>query len=126
MNSLSGGAAPSSFKGFANSTNPNPAHCGGSWMTDPGNTLAQPSTVPTFITVIAASSITQSGSIIMGDIPRMVIVETDPGYDSSLGIPGTGTVVQVICPGTSTSAETSKSFIFDTSVRWLMTILAAS
>ena len=29
-------SAPSSFKGFANSTSSNPATCGGTWTSDPG------------------------------------------------------------------------------------------
>jgi hypothetical protein len=98
LNSLSGGPAPSSFKGFADSTSPNPPPtCGGTWTSDPGNSSQPPSSVPHFITVIAASSITQSGSVISGNIPEMVIVQTDPGYGPNPGHAGTGTVVAVVC-----------------------------
>ena len=57
-NLLSGGSAPSSFKGYANSLNPNPATCGGKWTSDPGNNSGPPSSVPRYITVLVSSSIT--------------------------------------------------------------------
>jgi hypothetical protein len=97
LNSLSGGDAPDSFKGFANSTSTNPATCGGAWASDPGNSSGPPSSIPLFITVIAASSITQSGSEITGDIPEIVLIRTDPGYEPNPGHAGTGTVVSVVC-----------------------------
>jgi sugar lactone lactonase YvrE len=97
LNSLSGGPAPASFIGFADSTSPNPPLCGGAWTSDTGNSSGPPSSLPPFITVIAASSITQSGSVISGNIPEMVIVQTDPGYMPDPGHPGTGTVVAVFC-----------------------------
>ena len=97
LNSLSGGEAPHSFKGFANSPSTNPPTCGGAWASDPGNSSGPPSSIPHFITVIAASSITQSGSTIMGDIPEIVLIETDPGYEPNPGHAGTGTVVAVTC-----------------------------
>jgi len=100
LNSLSGGAAPNSFKGFANSTDPNPAACGGTWTSGTGNSSQPPNTLPPFITVIAASSITQSGSTISGNIPMLVVVHTDPGYEPNPGHPGTGTVVAVTCIST--------------------------
>jgi hypothetical protein len=97
LNSLSGGEAPHSFKGFANSTSTSPPTCGGAWASDPGNSSGPPSSIPHFITVIAASSITKSGSTITGNIPVMVLIETDPGYEPNPGHAGTGTVVAVTC-----------------------------
>ena len=97
LNSLSGGTAPNSFKGFAQSTDPNPADCGGTWTSSPGNSSGPPSSLPPLITVIAASSITQSGSTISGNIAMLVVVRTDPGYEPNPGHPGTGTVVSVSC-----------------------------
>src|SRR5207237_359320 len=99
-NSLSGGTAPHSFKGFANSTDPNPAACGGTWSSGTGNNSQPPSTLPPFITVIAASSITQSGGSITGNIAMLVVVHTDPGYQPNPGHAGTGTVVAVTCTST--------------------------
>jgi hypothetical protein len=96
-NHLSGGTAPASFKGFANCTNPNPPNCGGTWQSDPGNSSHPPDTVPADMTVIVSSSITKSGSIESGDIPMMVTIHTDPGYEPNPGHEGTGTVTAVIC-----------------------------
>ena len=98
LNHLSGGSAPASFKGFANCTNPNPPACGGAWQSDPGNSSKPPESVPADITVIVSSLITKSGPIISGDVPKMVIVHTDPGYSPNPGHEGTGTVTAVVCP----------------------------
>ena len=98
-NHLSGGRAPASFKGFVNCTNPNPPACGGTWTSDPGNSGHPPDTVPADITVIVSSLITQSGPVESGDIPKMVTIHTDPGYDGNPGHAGTGTVTAVICGG---------------------------
>jgi photosystem II stability/assembly factor-like uncharacterized protein len=94
-NSLSGGRAPSSFKGYANS--PSPPVCGGTWNSDPGNSSGPPASVPEFMTVIVSSSITKSGSMLSGNIPEMAIVKTDPGYAPDPGHPGTGTVTEIVC-----------------------------
>jgi hypothetical protein len=84
-NSLSGGAGPSSFKGFAGGSAP---VCGAHWTAAPGATDGDPSVVrlPAYMAVVVASSVTKSGSTIGGDTPEIVIVKTDPGA-------GTGTVV---------------------------------
>lgn len=94
-NSLTGGSAPSSFKGFEDGGSV-PA-CGGTWTTDPGNSSAPPASVPAFMAVIVSSSITKSGSTISGDVKAIVIVQTNPGYAGDPGHMGTGTVVAVIC-----------------------------
>jgi hypothetical protein len=96
-NLLSGGAAPSSFKGFANQTSNNPATCGGRWTTSPGNSSGPPSSIPIYMAVIVSSSITKSGSAITGNVSQIVIVKTNSGYDSNPGHAGTGTVVAVLC-----------------------------
>jgi len=84
-NSLSGGAGPSSFKGFAGGSAP---VCGAQWTAAPGASDGDPSVVrlPAYMAVVVASSVTKSGSTIGGDTPEIVIVKTDPGA-------GTGTVV---------------------------------
>lgn len=97
LNSLSGGPAPASFKGFANNPSSNPA-CGQAWSTDPGNSSGPPSPpLPGFIVARAASSISKSGSTISGNTPHLVIVQVNPGYDANPGHSGTGTVVGVLC-----------------------------
>jgi PKD domain len=96
LNTLSGGAAPASFKGFA--LEPSTPSCGTNWTTGPGNSPPPPAgPLPSFIGVIVASSISQSGSQISGDTVQMVVVETNPGYSSNPGHAGTGTVVAQIC-----------------------------
>src|SRR5205085_10901821 len=50
--------------------------------------------LPEFITVIAASSITQDST---GNVAMLVVVQNDPGYEPNPGHPGTGTVVDVTC-----------------------------
>lgn len=98
VNHLSGGMAPNSFKGFARHPNPNPAECGGTWRTTPGNSSHPPTSLPEQIVAIAASSITKNGSIISGDIPMLVVIETNA--PPSGGHSRTGTVVAIICgPG---------------------------
>ena len=97
-NSLSDGPAPSSFKGFAGATSAQPATCGGTWTSGPGNSSGPPAAVPEFITVIVSSSITVNGSVISGNSPKLVIVKTNPGYGPDPSQAGSGTVVSIICP----------------------------
>jgi Bacterial Ig-like domain (group 3) len=94
VNSLSGGPAPDSFKGFADNSLQS---CGGSWSTRPGNSSAPPAVLPSYMGVIASSAAAQSGSTISGTGPIIVVVKTDPGYSTDPGHPGTGTVVAVYC-----------------------------
>jgi hypothetical protein len=97
QNSLSGGSAPASFKGFADSTSPNPPACGGRWNSDPGDSSHPPASVPSQITVLVASSITKSGSMIFGNSPNLAVIKTDQGYSPDPGHAGTGTVLSVSC-----------------------------
>ena len=97
LNSLSGGSAPASFKGFANQSSTTPPSCGGTWTTDPGNSSLPPSSVPSYMAVIVSGSINKSGATISGDIPQMVIVKTNAGYAGNPGHAGTGTVMFVGC-----------------------------
>ena len=95
-NSLSGGSAPASFKGFADGTG-QPPQCGAGWTSDPGNSSGPPDSVPQYMAVIVASSVHKSGSTESGDTVHIVIVKTDPGYASNPGHAGTGTVVATLC-----------------------------
>jgi hypothetical protein len=95
-NSLSGGSAPAAFKGFAQ--NPPVPACGTPWSTAPGNSTPPPAgSLPAYMAVIVASSITQSGSTISGDTMHIVIVKTNAGYAPNPGHAGTGTVVAQLC-----------------------------
>jgi len=102
LNPMSGGPAPTTMKGFSGfEDNPLglPPACGGSWTTDTGNATPPPPSVPEFMGVIVSSKITQSGSVVSGDIKEIVIVKNNPGYAPDPGHPGTGTVVAVVCRG---------------------------
>jgi hypothetical protein len=102
-NSLSGGAAPASFKGFAN-TLTGDAWCGDNWSTRPGNSSFPPASVGPVqddgtVEMIASSDITKDGPVISGDIAKLVTVRVDSGYAPNPGHPGTGVVVGIICDG---------------------------
>lgn len=95
-NSLSGGSAPASFKGFASS--PAVPQCGGTWSSGPGNSSSPPSgPLPAYMAVAVTSSTGKSGSAITGNTVSVVVVKTNAGYDANPGHAGTGTVVATIC-----------------------------
>jgi uncharacterized repeat protein (TIGR01451 family) len=99
LNSLSGGAAPDSFKGFAGHTGAQPPACGGTWRTRTGNSSKPPSAagIPAYMGVVVPGTITKSGSTISGNIAHIVVVQTNPGYAPDPGHPGTGTIVATYC-----------------------------
>jgi hypothetical protein len=97
LNSLSGGAAPDSFKGFALTPSTTPPTCGGAWTSDPGASSAPPDSVPSFMAVLVSSSIGKSGKTISGNIPHIAVISTNPGYAPDPGHAGTGTVVAQFC-----------------------------
>jgi hypothetical protein len=98
-NTLSGGKAPNSFKGFANTLSSNPPSCGGTWTTRPGNSPPPvKGPLPSYMGVVVASSVTQSGPKITGNVLSIIVVQTDSGYAPNPGHRGTGTVVAVYCP----------------------------
>ncbi len=95
-NPMSVGSAPSAFKGFEDgSAIPT---CGdNTWTSQPGNSSNPPATVPEFMRVIVSSSITTNGSVITGNVSRVVIIKTNPGYGPSPGQQGTGKVIAILC-----------------------------
>src|SRR6267378_5098390 len=101
INLMSGGTPPNSMKGFAgfedNFLGLPPPNCGGSWSTDTGNSTPPPPSVPKFMGVIVSSMVTQSGSVISGNIKQVVVVRTDPGYAPDPGHTGTGTEIAIVC-----------------------------
>ena len=94
-NPMSGGEGPNAFKGFQNG-NTTPT-CGATWTSDPGNSAPPPATVPEFMGVIVSSDVTKSGSVISGNIEKIVVVRTEPGYGPAPGHRGYGEVVAIIC-----------------------------
>jgi hypothetical protein len=97
VNSLSGGSAPDSFKGYAATTAGTPPKCGDLWSSRDGDSSKPPASVPQYMAVIASSNITKSGPTTSGDTATVVVVKTNPGYDSNPGHAGTGTVVARLC-----------------------------
>jgi hypothetical protein len=96
LNSLSGGNAPASFKGFEDI--PAQPGCGVNWSGDPGNSSPPPAgPLPKRMAVIVSSKISKSGNTISGNTVHIVVVETNPGYESNPGHAGTGTVISQIC-----------------------------
>jgi uncharacterized repeat protein (TIGR01451 family) len=96
LNSLSGGAAPASFKGFEKS--PPTVTCGTNWTTSAGNSAPPPAgPLPALMAVIVSSSISKSGPTISGNTVHIVLVQTNPGYQPNPGHAGTGTVVAQLC-----------------------------
>jgi hypothetical protein len=94
-NVLSGGPAPSSFKGFALHATP---ACGSTWSTGPGDSTPPPNgPLPDYMAVIAAGSASKAGPAVSGTTAGVVVVRTDGGYDPSSGHAGTGSVVTSIC-----------------------------
>jgi hypothetical protein len=103
LSSLTGGSAPASFKGFAETVTSLPTQspanvCGLTFATSPGNSAPPTSTVPSYMGVLVASSVTKAGSNISGNWGGIVVVKTDPGYAPNPGHAGTGKIVAVFCP----------------------------
>jgi hypothetical protein len=96
-NVLSGGSAPDSFKGFASAISTNPPACGDTWTTRPGNSSGPPATLPSFMGVVVSTAVSKSGPTLSGDVPKIVVVQTNPGYAPDPGHPGTASVVAVFC-----------------------------
>ncbi len=97
LNVLTGGDAPASFKGFADSTSATPPACGGTWTTRPGNSSSPVATLPSYMGTLVSTSIGKSGSTISGDIAGIVVVATAAGYAADPGHPGSGTILATYC-----------------------------
>jgi uncharacterized repeat protein (TIGR01451 family) len=101
FNSLSGGPAPSAFKGFAASVNlptsSPPSICGSNWTTLPGNSPPPTSGVPSYMGVLVTSKVTKTGNGVTGNTVHIVVVKTNPGYAPNPMSFGTGTIVATYC-----------------------------
>ena len=95
QNVLSGGPAPSDFKGFS-STAMLPA-CGAAWSGQPGVSSTPPTSVPDYLAVLVSSKVTQNGSTLSGTATHVVIVHVAPGFTGDLSNTGSGTVVATLC-----------------------------
>jgi hypothetical protein len=100
-NGLSGGPAPASFKGFADTADTAPTACGEQWTTRPGDSSFPPAVPPVnangWVPMVVSTSVTKSGPVISGDTQKVVEVAVEPGYEPNPGHPGVGTIMQVDC-----------------------------
>jgi hypothetical protein len=55
--------------------------------------------------VIVSSTINKNGTVISGDIKKIIVVRTNPGYGPSPGHPGTGQVIAILCDSAAQSAS---------------------
>lgn len=92
-NTLSGGPAPDAFKGYADTVTSSGTSL--TWTSSPGNSSDPPASLASSITVIVASTVTQSGPAISGDVVAVASVTPDAGYAADPGHKGTGTVGSV-------------------------------
>jgi len=77
LNTLSGGPAPASFKGFATAAP-------GGWVASPGSDHA-PTTVPEWTAVLVASGVDKEGSAITLKASGMVVVHVDTYHPDLIG-----------------------------------------
>lgn len=99
-NSLSGGVAPTSMKGFASNVSPSsPPACGGTFTTLPGNSPPPVGVgfIPSYMGVLVTPFVKKAGNTLSGNVTRIVVVKTDAGYDPNPGHDGTGTLVATYC-----------------------------
>ena len=97
QNGLSGGSAPSAFKGFADALSSTPPVCGGNWTSSPGNSSSPVTSIPAYMGTAVSSGVTKNGAAISGNITKIVVVVTAPGYAADPGHAGTGTIIATYC-----------------------------
>ena len=91
-NALSGGVAPTSFKGYETSLTVLSA--GATWTAAPGNSSSLPKpALPAYLGVIVTSKVTQPGSTITGTVVHVVVVHITSAPNGTGSVPGVGTVV---------------------------------
>ena len=102
LNTVSGGGAPSAFKGFADTlagvpTASPPGPCSGTFGSSGGNSSSPPGSVPSYMGVLVTGSVTKAGSDVNGSWSHITVVKVAPGYASNPGHAGTGTIVATYC-----------------------------
>jgi len=63
--------------------------------------------------------------MIGGDITKLAIVQTNPGYAANPGHSGTGTVVAVICQQ-SLASNTKTQSVFTEGIKWFLLMFYAA
>jgi hypothetical protein len=90
LNTLSGGAAPAAFKGYALNPAVPSCHLTG-WSTDPGNSAPPPAgPLPAYMGVLVSSKTSMSGSQISGNTVHIVVVQTNTGMRPTPAMQGPG------------------------------------
>jgi Big-like domain-containing protein len=97
LNTLTGGGAAASFKGFAATTSSTPPVCGGRWTTGPGDSPSPVASLPAYMGTVIASSVVKFGSSISGNIVGIAVVQTAAGYAADPGHAGAGAIVAWYC-----------------------------
>lgn len=97
VNSLSGGPAPTSFKGFADDIGTPPPTCGMTWRSLPGNSPPPTADIPAYMGTLVTSRVRKTGKELSGTTPKIVVVTPDAGYAPDPGHPGRGRVVATYC-----------------------------
>jgi hypothetical protein len=97
-NQLSGGPAPTDFKGFAGTLHPDPVGCSGTWMSQPGNSPPPADgPLPSYMGVLVTASVDVNGKTRSGGVLHIVVVQPGSGYAPNPGHDGTGTIVGTYC-----------------------------
>jgi hypothetical protein len=100
LNSLGGGVAPTSMKGFAKNLAPSsPPACGGTWTTSTGNSPPPIGVglIPSYMGVVVSPFVQKTGNTLSGTVTKIVVIKTDAGYEPNPGHDGTGTLVATYC-----------------------------
>ena len=101
-NIVSGGQAPSAFKGFANNPRWQDSLRGHRGRRAGGNSPPPPGAMPTYTAMLSTDRVTKSGRTITGTKPSdiaVTVADANPGYSPSPGKTGTAEVLGVLCPG---------------------------
>jgi hypothetical protein len=100
LNSLTGGVAPTSMKGFSNNVSPSsPPACGGMWTTSTGNSPPPIGVglIPSYMGVLVSPFVKKAGNTLSGNVTKIVVIKTGAGYQPNPGHDGTGTYVATYC-----------------------------
>jgi hypothetical protein len=80
-NALSNTAKPTPlFRGLAAHLASDPAQPGSTWSASPADEASPPSSVPSYMAVLITSRVDRSGAQISGDVTRLAVIQTNPGY----------------------------------------------
>ena len=98
-NQLTGGPAPTDFKGFASMLHPDPpTMCGATWKSAPGNSPPPPAApLPAYMGVLVTDAVDANGKTRSGGVVHIVVVQPGSGYAPNPGHDGSGMIVGAYC-----------------------------